>query len=79
MILRIDGKYFNPAQITVMVQAENNVKVFQSDTVEAYILFENWKIDDLAAEINIQIEKFHGVIFEYALSKFLNYKPGFNG
>lgn len=57
MIIQIDDNYFNPLTITEIVQWERNVHVrFEGDT---YITFKNWKVQDLAAEINRCIELFN--------------------
>lgn len=70
MILQIDNKYFNPDQVTVMVQDDNDVRVYQSDTEDAFLRFENWKVDDLAAAINRCIEEFQIDNFFEALKRF---------
>lgn len=57
MIIQIDDNYFNPLTITELVQMDNDVYVWFG--TDHCIPFKNWKITDLAAEINRCIEMFH--------------------
>lgn len=56
MIIQIDDQYFNPLLITTMHQEGNNVRIRFPDS---YLYFKNWKITDLATEINCCIEVFN--------------------
>lgn len=58
MIIQIDDQYFNPLMITELVQDETNVKVYLNSSIRYYLVFMNWSVNDLAAEINRCIEEF---------------------
>lgn len=61
MIVEIDGIYFNPLQITTMWEKTDGgeVRVYFSDSIEECIIFNNWKVSDLASRINELIEEFN--------------------
>ena len=59
MIMQIEGFYFNPLQVTLLIQVGSDVHLFLSDSCEAFRCFENWKVADFAAEINRCIKEFN--------------------
>lgn len=58
MIVCIDDKYFNPLQITTLMQDKNDVRVWFVDTPDKSMVFTCWNINDFAAEINRLIKEF---------------------
>ncbi len=70
MIIQIDDQHFNPEQVTRMEQSGNDTVINFSSGWEAYLLFKNWKMQDLAAEINRNIEEFHIDNYVKALKRF---------
>lgn len=57
MIIQIDDIYFNPLQIQQLTEADGDILVWFSN--EQPLRFKNWKIYNLASEINRCIESFN--------------------
>ncbi len=74
MILQIDGKYFNPDQVRGLEQnGPNVIAYFSLGKQQSFITFENWKVEDLADEINKNKEEFYFDIFRRALDEHRKY------
>ena len=56
MIIQIDDQYFNPLQIIFLTQYDSDIHVYFNDG--AKLVFNNWKVYDLAARINQAISDF---------------------
>lgn len=59
MILQISGLYFNPLQITMMQQDGADTLVWFATGLDEALRFVNWKVQDLANEINRRIVQFN--------------------
>jgi hypothetical protein len=59
MILQIGGLYFNPLQITMMQQDGTDTLVWFASDKDDTLRFVNWKVQDLANEINRRIVQFN--------------------
>ena len=57
MIIQIDEQCFNPDQITTLDQRGNDTLILFGSGEVRY--FKNWKIYDLATQINSAIMQFH--------------------
>jgi len=79
MIIQIDGIYFNPEIVVGLRQEDKDVRMFYGPEAYHFKEFKNWKIEDLAAEINRCIEEFHIDNYVQALKRFQGIIGNYDG